>query len=130
MAVENFTTLPEAPHLAAATKRTVNILRKSEYCESGNEVDKNLFDNQSEIKLYENLQAAQKDIEPSIQQRAYSDALVRLASLQVSIDHFFDSVLVMAEDKDIRANRLALISQLSAIFRRVADISILTDIKG
>ena len=130
MAVENFTTLPEAPRLAAATKRTVNILRKSEYSDYGNEVDKNLFDNQSEIELYENLQAAQKDIEPSIQQRAYSDALVRLASLQVSIDRFFDSVLVMAEDKDIRANRLALISQLSAIFRRVADISILTDIKG
>lgn len=129
-AVEKFTKLKEAPHLAAATKRTVNILHKTEYSYSNNEVDRKLFDNESEITLYENLQAAQQDIEPLIQQRAYSDSLLRLAALQTSIDQFFDSVLVMVEDKTIRDNRLALLSQLSIVFRTVADISLLRDIKG
>jgi len=55
----------------------------------------------------------------------FSGALERLASLKEPVDAFFDGVMVMAEDMAVRANRLALLSQLAALFNCVADISLL-----
>jgi glycyl-tRNA synthetase beta chain len=43
--------------------------------------------------------------------------------LRDPIDRFFDDVMVMAEDKAIRDNRLALLGELRALFLHVADIS-------
>jgi glycyl-tRNA synthetase beta chain len=40
-----------------------------------------------------------------------------------SIDNFFDNVLVMAEDKRIKRNRLALLQQVSKLFSQIADYS-------
>jgi glycyl-tRNA synthetase beta chain len=39
------------------------------------------------------------------------------------VDAFFDSVMVMAEEKALRQNRLALLSDLRQAMNRVADIS-------
>ena len=39
------------------------------------------------------------------------------------VDAFFDSVLVNAENPDVRANRLALLGQLKAQFGAIADIA-------
>ena len=56
--------------------------------------------------------------------RCYDEsALRRLASLKTPLDQFFDSVMVMAEDPKIRANRLALLGQLQALFLHVADLA-------
>ena len=40
-----------------------------------------------------------------------------------SIDNFFDNVLVMAEDKRIMRNRMALLQQVSKLFSQIADYS-------
>ena len=40
-------------------------------------------------------------------------------------DAFFDKVLVMAEDPEVRANRIALLSSLSALFLHTADLSLI-----
>ena len=53
----------------------------------------------------------------------YASALRTLASMRQTVDAFFDQVLVMADDKLVRSNRLALLSRLSALFLNVADIS-------
>jgi glycyl-tRNA synthetase beta chain len=39
------------------------------------------------------------------------------------VDAFFDSVMVMAEDDAVRANRLALLARVRELFLRVADLS-------
>jgi glycyl-tRNA synthetase beta chain len=39
------------------------------------------------------------------------------------VDAFFDKVMVMAEQKALRQNRLALLSDLRKAMNRVADIS-------
>jgi glycyl-tRNA synthetase beta chain len=39
------------------------------------------------------------------------------------VDRFFDKVLVMAPEEDLRRNRLALLSSLSGLLSRVADFS-------
>jgi glycyl-tRNA synthetase len=41
------------------------------------------------------------------------------------INHFFDTVLVMAEDQTVRANRLGLLQKVSGLLKGVADFSLL-----
>lgn len=41
------------------------------------------------------------------------------------VDEFFENVMVNAEDKDVRINRLTLLSKLRELFLQVADISLL-----
>jgi glycyl-tRNA synthetase beta chain len=53
----------------------------------------------------------------------YQAALGELAGLRPAVDRFFDEVMVMADDPAVRANRLALLGQMSTLFLRVADLS-------
>jgi glycyl-tRNA synthetase beta chain len=53
----------------------------------------------------------------------YTRALKLLAGLKEPIDAFFDKVLVMSEDEDIRRNRIALLKSLVGLFDRVAQFS-------
>ena len=55
----------------------------------------------------------------------YVGMLRRLAALRAPVDRYFDEVMVMAEDARLRANRLALLGSLRALFLHVADISLL-----
>ncbi len=49
----------------------------------------------------------------------------RRASLRKPVDAFFENVMVNAEDKEVRLNRLTLLSKLRELFLQVADISLL-----
>jgi glycyl-tRNA synthetase beta chain len=53
----------------------------------------------------------------------YAGALSALAGLRAPVDHFFDKVMVNADDAAVRANRLALLASLAAAMNAVADIS-------
>ena len=55
--------------------------------------------------------------------RRYTEALQRLASLRQPVDTFFDDVMVMVDDAALRNNRLALLGELRALFLDIADIS-------
>jgi glycyl-tRNA synthetase beta chain len=46
-----------------------------------------------------------------------------MAAIKPDVDAFFDSVLVMDDNSDIRRNRLALLQQISEMFARLADFS-------
>lgn len=41
------------------------------------------------------------------------------------VDAFFDKVMVMVDDKELRLNRLTMLEKLRELFLRVADISLL-----
>jgi glycyl-tRNA synthetase beta chain len=126
-AVADFMSLEPAVSLAAANKRTANILRKADvtYKETDT-VDSALLNDDAERVLYHAMQSAQKDVTPMIAKRAYTDALRRLSELRTPVDAFFDGVMVMTEDDAVRANRLTLLAELRALFLDVADISRLT----
>lgn len=51
----------------------------------------------------------------------YAAALAELASLRGPIDEFFEKVMVMDEDLDVRANRMKLLNRFVAVFANVAD---------
>ena len=46
-----------------------------------------------------------------------------MAGLRERVDDFFDNVMVMDKNREIRQNRLAILKQLGDMFLEVADIS-------
>ena len=55
--------------------------------------------------------------------RNYEQALWEIARLRPAIDKFFDKVMVMVDDDNLRANRLALLRTLVKEFSTIADFS-------
>lgn len=121
-AIAEFAKLPEAAALAAANKRIRNILRKHEG-ELPGAVDANRFEGEPEQALHAATEAAITATDPLLAARDYVGVLRRLAELRPQVDAFFDAVMVMADDLNVRANRLALLKRLSDRFLAVADVS-------
>ncbi len=123
-AVTHFRTLDEAVSLAAANKRVSNILAKSEE-PLNDSVLAAVLKAPEEIKLATHLVVLKEKLAPLFAEGNYQDALVELASLHEVVDAFFDNVMVMDEDSQVRVNRLTLLNELRDLFLRVADISLL-----
>ncbi len=123
-AVRTFSALPEANALAAANKRVGNILRKSDAV-AGTTLREELLCEPAEAVLMETL----KDIAPRAQAAYrngdYTIALKTVAALRSPVDAFFDAVMVNADDPALRANRLALLTELHAAMNQVADLACL-----
>jgi glycyl-tRNA synthetase beta chain len=123
-AVNDFLALPQAESLSAANKRIANILKKVEG-ELPSRIDTALLQDPAERALASHVEVIEAELAPLFAAGDYTAALGRLAHLREAVDAFFDGVMVMAEDAALRANRLALLNRLRALFLRVADISVL-----
>ena len=123
-AVSHFRTLEAAAALAAANKRVSNILAKS--TETLNDsVRASVLKDAAEIQLATHLVVLRDKLQPYFAAGNYREALVELAALREPVDAFFDNVMVMADDAEVRVNRLTLLSKLRELFLQVADISVL-----
>ncbi|MCR4302687.1 MAG: glycine--tRNA ligase subunit beta [Gallionella sp.] len=121
-AVRAFTALPEAIALAAANKRVGNILRK-EGITTVDAVNSKLLKESAEQTLHQALSQIAPRADAAFKAGDYTGSLQALAALRAPVDAFFDKVMVNVEDTALRANRLALLSQLHQAMNRVADIS-------
>jgi len=122
-AVNHFRALPEAAALAAANKRVANILAK-EAEPTGSVIEANLVE-EAEKALFAVLAKITPEVEPLFAAKDYTTALSKLAALRAPVDAFFEGVMVMADDAELKANRLRLLVQLRGLFTSVADISVL-----
>ena len=122
-AVDAFTRLPQAAALAAANKRVSNILDKLEEGHQFGEVSADLLHEAQEKALAEQLQALAHTSGEHLARDEYTQALACLADLRDTVDSFFDSVMVNADDSALRHNRLNLLKKLRDLFLQVADIS-------
>jgi glycyl-tRNA synthetase beta chain len=113
--------------LAAAAKRTRNILSKSARPEDFGDssgVDEKLFREPEERDLYCAYRVAERALDDLESRSDYASAFGKLAGLRPAVDRFFDKVLVMDPDLAVRANRLALLADLNSLaFLRFADLS-------
>jgi glycyl-tRNA synthetase beta chain len=121
-ALQSFLELPDAISLAVANKRISNILRKVAIDTSG-AVDSQLLRDSAERQLFEHVISMERAVNPLFAKRDYTAAFRLLASLRHDVDEFFDMVMVMAEDPEVRSNRLALLVRLRALFLQLADLS-------
>jgi glycyl-tRNA synthetase beta chain len=128
-AVQQFSQLPEAVALAAANKRVSNILAKQVGDSTIGAIDVNLLQERAEQHLATEIERLTQVVTPLFEQRDYNGVLSQLATLREPVDLFFDQVMVMAEDTQVRTNRLALLHSLRQLFINVADISQLAPAK-
>ena len=125
--VRTFAALEVAKDLAAANKRVQNIMRKNR-----EEIGSDLTDATMQVAMFKepaerDLYQAMQDITPFAQgylERCdYGQNLKALVTLKPFIDDFFDKVMVMCEDKELRLNRALLLQELGRLMNQVADIS-------
>ncbi|WP_211465461.1 glycine--tRNA ligase subunit beta [Collimonas silvisoli] len=120
-AVQAFAALPEAEALAAANKRITNILKKTEGV--GNTVQQDLLRDSAEQQLFAAMNTLKPEVDAAFAKGDFSTALKALARLRQNVDGFFNDVMVMADDEQLRNNRLALLANLHLMLNQVADIS-------
>jgi glycyl-tRNA synthetase beta chain len=120
-AVRAFRAMPEAAALAAANKRTQNILRKSEPATGA--VAVTLLAEAEERALHAAIGELRASADARIAASDYTGALRLLARIRPQVDMFFEKVLVNAEDPALRSNRLLLLGELEHVLNGVADIA-------
>ncbi len=123
-ALSDFMGQESALNLAAANKRIGNILRKSED-EIGDTIAEDSLVLAEEKQLFAEVILSEKALKPLLQSADYAACLSHLAGLGPAVDRFFDAVMVMDEDPQLRRNRLALLARLKALFDGIADVSVL-----
>jgi len=106
--------------ICSASKRVENILKK---VEAEDTITPSLFVQEEEKALYLRFKEAEDPFIADAARGEYTSALKLLASLKEPIDSFFDKVLVMSDDIDVRINRIALLKNLVSLFDRVAQFS-------
>src|SRR5579885_1025473 len=119
-------------YISVAFKRMKNILRQAREAgrEAASKVEPSLLQEEPEKELAAQVPATAKRVEALRAEREYEKALLEVARLRPAIDRFFDKVMVMAEDAQVRANRLALLQTLLQEFSTIADFSeIVTETK-
>src|SRR3569623_2018178 len=99
-AVRAFAALPEAEALAAANKRISNILRKTDG--ANGKVQNGLLREAAEQALHSAMSLLKPQIDDSYARGDYTSTLKALAQLRGSVDAFFNDVMVMAEDPQLR----------------------------
>jgi glycyl-tRNA synthetase beta chain len=111
--------------ISAAFKRIQNILRQAR--EKGESYDTtvvaDVLTEPQERALHQQFTAIAPEVESLRQQHRYGEALERIASLRPAVDAFFDKVMVMAPDAELRRNRLSLIAEVAGRFSSIADFS-------
>jgi glycyl-tRNA synthetase beta chain len=110
--------------ISSAFKRMKNILRQA--AEKTNviamRVDPGGLREEAEKELYAQIQVAEV-VKKLTATRDYEEALLEIAKLRPAIDKFFDEVMVMVDDDNLRANRLALLQTVVKEFSTIADFS-------
>jgi glycyl-tRNA synthetase beta chain len=111
--------------ISGAFKRMKNILRQASDKTKviALRVDPAALQEESEKELATLIPQAVATVEKLSGAGNYEGALLEIAKLRPAIDKFFDKVMVMVEDDNLRANRLALLQTLVKEFSTIADFS-------
>jgi glycyl-tRNA synthetase beta chain len=121
--------------ISVAFKRIKNILRQASQgkeittgSSDGSQVTGACFDRSrlcepAEQVLGNNVHETGKQVQELVQQDRYEEALLAIARLRPAVDAFFDKVMVMVDDAELRANRLALLTTIQLSFSTIADFS-------
>ncbi|SEL35241.1 glycyl-tRNA synthetase beta chain [Colwellia chukchiensis] len=123
-AVSHFKALAEAATLAAANKRVGNILVKFDG-ELFPAFKRDVASETAELELADTFSAVNAKVAPLLAVKNYQSALTELAALKQAIDNFFDHVMVMDKDPQVKTNRLTLLNEIRNRFLAIADISLL-----
>jgi glycyl-tRNA synthetase beta chain len=87
------------------------------------ELDPKLATDEAELALIDAVAGASPKIVAALEAREFDDALAAAAELRAPVDRFFDEVLVMADDAQVRANRLRLLLDVRDAVGALGDLA-------
>jgi len=111
--------------LAAAFKRIKNILQQAQKTSgfTAGDLNESLLEAGPEARLHERYNEVRAEVARHKKAGNFLAALEAIASLRPDVDLFFDKILVMAPQPEIRQNRLSLLQRLLSEFSTIADFS-------
>jgi len=111
--------------ISVAFKRMKNILRQAAETKKKIATPFNpaALKDEEEKKLAEAVPGVAAKVKELSMARQYEPALIEISRLRPPIDAFFDKVMVMVEDENLRAQRLGLLQTLVNEFSSIADFS-------
>lgn len=95
-----------------SANRVLRILKE----DSKKSVNKNLFKEPAESMLLNQIETVSEDLD-------YDAYLKQLEEINPSVEKFFNDVLVMDKDENVKENRLALLTMLKGKYNHLADFS-------
>ncbi|WP_424993484.1 glycine--tRNA ligase subunit beta [Oceaniradius stylonematis] len=114
-------------NLRVGTERALNILAAEEKKDGAGAfdrpVDRALLAEPAEKELANVIEAVAGHVDDHVAREDYEGAFAVLAELRPAVDAFFDAVMVNADDAKVRTNRLAILSGLRTVTRKLADFS-------
>jgi glycyl-tRNA synthetase beta chain len=125
-ALGKFLDTEDGRNLLAGYKRAANILsieeKKDKTTYSG-EPDIAKLSAPEETALASAIKTAEAEIASALKSEDFESAMRAMAKLRAPVDAFFDKVIVNADDKAVRENRLKLLNRIREATRHVADFS-------
>lgn len=125
-ALETFLQSDDGANLLAAYKRAANILRieeKRDGASYAGHADPALFAQDEERALFDRIAEAAAQADAALARDDFTAAMGAVAQLRMPVDAFFDKVTVNADQAELRANRLRLLSQIRGALEAVAEFS-------
>ena len=129
-ALSEFLKTDDGANLLIGVRRATNILRDEEKKDNKSHAgaaDPALLREPQEKALYTAIQKVKKDTAAALNVENFAGAMRALAELRAPVDAFFDKVTVnvtgVPDADKLRANRLALLSEIRAATLNVADFS-------
>ncbi|MFH1288591.1 MAG: glycine--tRNA ligase subunit beta [bacterium] len=105
---------------AASFTRVTNILKNTA---ASSDIKQEFLKEEAEIELFQKFLAIEKNFTGQIKKNDYHLACNELKLLREPINKFFDDVLVMDKNEEIRQNRLNLLYNIAFVFYQIADFS-------
>ncbi len=118
-ALDSLKNSPNFEPLILIFKRVNNIIRG----QPPFRINSGLMVEKDERELYTTFCIIRDNVLPLIKNGDFSQAQKIIFRIESSINNFFDNVLVMAEEKRIQRNRLALLQAINKTLFQVADYS-------
>lgn len=126
LALNKMRKLPDFEPIAAGYKRANNILKQAQekqLLSADLILQENKLLDETEKNLYEKFTRVKAEVEKLLPEGDFEHILQELVSLRGVIDKFFDKVMVMTDDRELRNNRLMLLKEIVGLFLRIADFS-------
>jgi len=125
-AVANMVESPHIDALMALHRRLKNIIKDA----GSHPFSESLLQDKEEKILFDVFRESKERIGDHIRQHEYLLASSDFLEMKQVIDQFFDKVLVMVKDDDLRCNRLALLQRIDELLSQIANFSIIVEINS
>ena len=113
--------------IAAAFKRINNIISqaKKQNIAIPEDINEVLLKDEAEQALFSAGKNAKAEVDEYIAKAEYDKVFDKVLELKPVIDNFFEKVMVMDNDENLKKNRMALLNNVKEIFASFVDFSVL-----